>query len=174
MHNEIMELKLVMPCQQYWDSYLKSFNEMDHAGCVKGMDWDGESDPEVYFQDALDMQEGRNLGDLVPASNFWIIAGEEYVGRMSIRHELNDWLRNFGGHVGYEIKASARRKGYASEALKLALNYCRKEIGVKELLVTCANDNVASIKVIEKNGGKLIESKNDQDGRLSRYYKILL
>ncbi len=88
------------------------------------MDWDGGSSPEVYFQDALDMKEGRSLGKLIPATNFWIIANNEYVGRMSIRHELNDWLRNYGGHIAYEVKASARRKGIATSALAIALKYC--------------------------------------------------
>lgn len=98
-----MEVKLIMPCEEYWNSYYLSYDEVDHNGCVKGMDWDGESEPSVYFQDAQDMKNGNNLGDLVPATNFWIMAGDEYVGRMSIRHELNDWLRNYGGHIGYEI-----------------------------------------------------------------------
>lgn len=58
--------------------------------------------------------------------------------------------------------------------MKLAVDYCKVELGLNELLVTCADDNVPSIKVIENNGGELIEAKNDQDGRLSRYYQIQL
>ena len=163
-----------MPCLLFWDSYKSSFNEMNHDGLVKGMDWDGESSPETYFKDALDMKEGRNLGGLVRATNLWIIHDGQYVGRMSIRHELNEWLRNYGGHIGYEIKTSARRKGFATVALGLALKYCREEIGLKELLLTCDDQNSASYKTIERNMGQLIEKKNDQDGRLSRYYKIIL
>ena len=133
-----------------------------------------DSEPSVYFQDAKDMREGKNLGDLVPATNFWIMARDEYVGRMSIRHELNDWLQNYGGHVGYEIKTSARRNGYATKAMKLAVDYCKNELGLTELLITCADDNIPSIKVIENNSGVLKETKPDQDNRLSRYYTLKL
>jgi len=169
-----MKVRLVMPCLEYWESYKNSYNEIDHNGCVKGMDWDGHSEPSIYFQDAQDMRDGNNLGDLVPATNFWIMAGDEYVGRMSIRHELNDWLRNYGGHVGYEIKTSARRNGYATKAMKLAVDYCKAELSLAELLVTCADDNIPSIKIIENNGGVLNETKPDQSNRLSRYYILKL
>jgi len=93
---------------------------------------------------------------------------------MSIRHELNDWLRNYGGHVGYEIKTSARRNGYATKAMKLAVDYCKAELSLAELLVTCADDNIPSIKIIENNGGVLNETKPDQSNRLSRYYILKL
>jgi predicted acetyltransferase len=167
-----MKVNLVMPSESYWESYKISLTQIDWEGDVKGMNWDGESSPEQYFVDAQDMRDGRNLDGLVPCTNFWIIVNDEYCGRMSIRHELNDWLRNYGGHIGYEIKTSARRKGIATLALAEALNYCWENLNLKELLLTCDNENIASIKTIEKNSGELIEKKNDQDGRLSRYYKI--
>ena len=169
-----MNVKLIMPCIEHWESYKNSYQEIDLTGHVKGMDWDGSSEPSVYFQDAQDMKDGKKLGELVPASNFWIINGDEYVGRMSIRHVLNEWLRNYGGHIGYEIKKSARRQGFATKAMKLAIHYCKKELDLTELLVTCSNDNKPSIKVIEKNHGILKETKPDQDDRLSRYYIINL
>lgn len=169
-----MNIELIMPCEMYWDSYKDAYEEMDHKGCVKGMDWDGESVPEVYFQDAQNMRDGRELGDLVPATNFWIILDNEYVGRMSIRHELNVWLRNYGGHIGYEVKLSARRRGVATKALALALDYCRDHLNLSEVMLTCDDKNIASIKTIEKNGGLLSGKKNDQSGRLSRYYRIKL
>ena len=163
-----------MPSKEYWESYKESYNEMSHDGCVKGMDWDGKSSPEAYFQEAIEMKEGRNLGELICATNFWVIADNEYVGRMSIRHELNDWLRNYGGHIGYEIKISSRRKGIATKALALALKYCQVELNLKEVMLTCDDQNIGSIKTIEKNNGLLKEKRNDQSGRLSRYYIIEL
>ncbi len=169
-----MELKLVMPDIEYWESYKESYFEMGHENQVKGMHWDGHSSPESYFQDALDMRQGRELDGLVPATNFWIIVEEEYVGRISIRHELNEWLKNYGGHIGYEIKTSARCKGYATGALKLALRYCLEKLKLTEVLITCDDQNIPSWKVIEKNGGILQEKKKDQNGRLSRYYWINL
>ena len=167
-----MKVKLLMPSKVFWDSYKVSFYEMNCKGDVKGMNWDGESSPEQYFIDAQDMRDGKNLDGLVPCTNFWIIIDNEYCGRMSIRHELNDRLRNYGGHIGYEIKTSARRRGIATLALAEGLSYCWESLNLNELLLTCDNENLASIKTIEKNGGTLIEKRNDQDGRLSRYYKI--
>jgi predicted acetyltransferase len=169
-----MKIELVMPSIDYWDSYKNSYPQMSHEGLVKGMDWDGISEPEKYFQDALDMRNGVNLGGLVPATNFWIILEAEYVGRMSIRHELNDWLRNYGGHIGYEVKTSARRRGIATLALAEAIKYSRIHLKLSELLLTCDDLNVGSLNTIEKNKGILIKKENDEEGRLSRYYKILL
>jgi predicted acetyltransferase len=170
----MMNLQLVMPCCKYWDSYKASYPEMSHEGLVKGMDWDEQSSADKYFQEALDMKNGAHLGDLVPASNFWIIANDQYVGRMSIRHELNDWLRIYGGHIGYEIKLSARRKGYATQALKQAISYCQIILEIPELLLTCNDENIASYKTIENNGGILFKKMNDEGGHLSRYYSITL
>lgn len=167
-----MKMKLIMPCQEYWSSYKTSLTEIDWRGDVKGMNWDGKSTPEQYFQDALDMREGRNLGSLVPCTNFWIIVNDEYCGRMSIRHELNEWLKNYGGHIGYEVKTSARRKGIATLALSEAIIYCWNELNLTSILLTCADDNEGSIRTIEKNKGKLIEKRSDLGGRPSRYYTI--
>ncbi|WP_372655672.1 GNAT family N-acetyltransferase [Halobacteriovorax sp.] len=169
-----MKVNLIMPCKKYWSSYKESLPEIVWEGDVKGNNWDGESAPEQYFSDAEDMRAGKNLDGLVPCTNFWIIVDEEYCGRMSIRHELNDWLRNYGGHIGYEVKTSMRRKGIASKALEQAINYCRNELNLNEVLLTCADDNLGSIKTIHKNGGILIEKKDDQAGRISRYYQIIL
>ena len=140
-----MSITLEMPSKKHWDSYKLAFPGIDSEGDVTGMNWDGESTPEKYFQDALDMKEGRNLGDLVPCTNFWIIADEKYVGRMSIRHELNDWLRTYGGHIGYEVIESERKKGYATKALKLAIEYAKSELLLKSVMLTCDDDNIASI-----------------------------
>ena len=166
-----MKIKLVLPGPTYWKSYLDSFYDIDREGDVKGMNWDGLSTPEQFFKDVLDMKEGRNLGPLVPCTNFWIIYEDEYCGRMSIRHELNDFLRLFGGHIGYEVKPSARKKGIATKALSLALDYCRDELHLHDLLLTCADDNFGSIKTIKKNGGTLIEKRTSED-RVSRFYQI--
>jgi len=170
-----MKIKLIMPCEKYWKSYLDSYNEMDHDGLVEGMDWDSESLPQVYFDRAKELSEGKDIGSLVPATNFWIIADDEYSGRMSIRHELNEKLKKYGGHIGYEVKVSARKKGIATKALSLAIEFCKTKLMLKEVMLTCDNSNIASIKTIEKNGGVLREKNNDEsNNRLSRYYIISL
>ena len=76
------------------------------------------------------------------------------IGRVSIRHELNDYLSTYGGHAGYGVVPSQRNRGYASQMLRLTLPIAAK-LGLPRLLVTCDADNPASQRVIEKAGGKL-------------------
>src|SRR5690349_14662403 len=90
----------------------------------------------------------------VPSDHWWIVEGESVVGFVAIRHRLNDYLRNHGGHVGYSIRPSRRREGHASRALGLALRRCR-DLGIDRALITCDDDNVASARTIEINGGVL-------------------
>jgi predicted acetyltransferase len=78
----------------------------------------------------------------------------QIVGRVSIRHELTDFLREEGGHIGYGVLPAYRRRGYATEILRQALVVARS-VGVDRVLVTCDDDNVGSIKAIEACGGKL-------------------
>ena len=92
----------------------------------------------------------------VPNALLWIVDGdpEELVGFVSIRFELNDFLREEGGHVGYSVRPSRRRQGYAGRALRLSLERLR-ERGVTEALVTCDDDNLGSARTIEGAGGVL-------------------
>lgn len=88
----------------------------------------------------------------VPVSTFWLVDAGTYVGSTNVRHELNPYLRDFGGHIGYTIRPSFRRKGYGVEICKLALDEAQ-ELGLKRVLITCDDDNEGSRKIIERNGG---------------------
>ncbi|WP_166134414.1 GNAT family N-acetyltransferase [Nocardioides ochotonae] len=100
--------------------------------------------------------------DRVPCTFYWILAdapdgrdgAEEVVGHLALRHELNDWLHELGGHIGYSVRPSRRREGHAARALALALVEAR-ELGLERVLVTCDEDNEASRRTIERNGGVL-------------------
>ncbi len=84
---------------------------------------------------------------------FWMLANEEYVGQVSLRAELStNFLIQFGGHIGYSIRPTKRRCGYGEKILALALDQA-SELGLHKVLVTCDSDNVASRKIIERNGG---------------------
>jgi predicted acetyltransferase len=107
----------------------------------------------------------------VPATFLVAVIGDQIVGRVSIRHELNDFLLNFGGHIGYGVRPAYRRRGYASEILRQALIITRAE-GVDRVLVTCDEDNVASAKVIERHGGVLEDVRVDPDGSPKRRHRI--
>jgi len=91
---------------------------------------------------------------LVPESFFWLIDDGVYIGRLSLRHHLNDRLLQFGGHIGYEIRPSKRQQGYGKALLRLGLDKARKQ-GITRALITCDDDNIGSARVIEANGGIL-------------------
>ncbi|WP_018154924.1 GNAT family N-acetyltransferase [Demetria terragena] len=93
----------------------------------------------------------------VPATMFWIIDDaqpQQVLGSLSFRHELNDFLREEGGHIGYGVRPSARGRGVATAALEAALAYA-PSLGLDRVLVTCDEDNEPSRKTIERCGGVL-------------------
>ena len=99
----------------------------------------------------------------VPASTFFLIQDDgRILGKSSLRHELNDFLKKIGGNIGYIIRSDERRKGYGAEILRLTLEKA-KEIGLERVLVTCDEDNIASAKIIEKNGGVLQDMYQNDD-----------
>ena len=79
---------------------------------------------------------------------------KEIIGTCRIRLALNSNLEKTGGHIGYDVRPKYRKKGFGTEILKLALLEIRKN-GIKDILITCDDDNIGSYKIIEKNGGKL-------------------
>jgi predicted acetyltransferase len=94
----------------------------------------------------------------VAATELWMDEGGEYVGRISVRHELNELLHEWGGHIGYAVRPSARRRGHATAALLDVLELCA-ERGIDPVLVTCDIDNEASRRVIEKAGGQYEDTR---------------
>lgn len=102
---------------------------------------------------------------LVPATLYFLTddTGRIY-GAIHLRHELNDSLRMFGGHIGYGIRPAERRKGYATLQLKLLIDEMRT-MGYKEAMVTCDIENVGSAKTIEKNGGIMTSIVDTDKGK---------
>jgi len=91
----------------------------------------------------------------VPSTFLFAFSGPRIVGRVSIRHELNDLLLRVGGHVGYVVVPEFRRRGYATAILRQSIVIAHRSLGITRVLVTCDDDNVGSIRTIEKNGGVL-------------------
>ena len=101
----------------------------------------------------------------VPCTTLWWVDGEDYLGRIAIRHRLNDFLLEVGGHIGYDVRPSRRREGHATAMLQRAMPWAR-DLGIESALVTCDTDNVASARVIEAAGGVL----EDVRGVKARYW----
>ncbi|MFA6240131.1 MAG: GNAT family N-acetyltransferase [Candidatus Hydrogenedentales bacterium] len=136
----------------------------------------GEATVEEYIQQCRDMTDpAMLLPGLVPQTIFWVLdADGALVGMVRLRHRLNDNLRLHGGHIGYFIRRDQRGKGYAKEALRLALNELRK-LGERRALLTVDPDNAPSIGVIERNGGRLENAVTDpKTGNRYRRYWIEL
>ena len=97
----------------------------------------------------------------VAETTLWWVEGDEYLGRLSIRHELTDVLREFGGHIGYVVRPSARRQGHAGAMLAASLPIAQG-LGIDPALVTCDADNAGSRRVIESGGGVLEDQREDK------------
>lgn len=150
------ELRLKLPAVKWVEGLLASDEEMDAIGEDPERIWTADlvrSQPEAYVQLLLDRRT-RTAGPMVPATEFWMIDADGYAGRLDLRHELNDKLRLFGGHIGYDVRPSRRRRGYGTLALYLGLDKAR-EFGLDRVLVTCDELNLPSRKIIEANGGVL-------------------
>lgn len=102
---------------------------------------------------------------VVPATHLWWVEGTTYLGRLSIRHSLTPWLLEFGGHIGYGVRPSARRRGHATAMLAAALPMAHR-LGIHRALITCDDTNIASRKVIAACGGVL----EDRRGEKLRYW----
>lgn len=111
----------------------------------------------------------------VPDSVFFLLddARQRLIGAVNIRHYLNDALLRDGGHIGDGVRPSERRKGYATEMIRLALDECKK-LGIGKVLIVCDKDNVGSAKSIIKNGGVLENEIVDSDGNIEQRYWITI
>ena len=94
------------------------------------------------------------------------------IGAVNIRHELNEDLLLYGGHIGDGVRPSERKKGYATEMIRLALIECKK-LGINKVLITCDKDNIGSRKSIINNGG-IKENEVMEDGEILERYWITI
>lgn len=111
------------------------------------------------------LEQGENMPTgIVPATQYIALDDHnEVVGFIQLRHTLNDYLMQYGGHIGYSIRPTQRRKGYASRMLSLCLDEAKK-LNIDKILITCDDDNIASEKVILANGG-IFENTVKENGQ---------
>lgn len=166
-------MRLVRPSIKYKKEYLNALEEAkDDTGETRLMAIGKDQAFEAFVKLLSENAKGINLAvGHVPSSTFWLIDKNEFIGRVSIRHKLNKKLLQHGGHVGYYIRKSKRKMGYGKKILKLGLGEARK-LGIRKVMVTCDDDNLASIKIIEENKGileNIIEEGEDKN-KLRRYW----
>ena len=139
------------------------------GGAMGSQTVDELRDPDVFrawVDMLLDHERGSRVPEeLVASTTRWVAVDGRLVGFLSVRHELNDYLLELGGHIGYAIRPLERGQGYATAATALGLEECRR-LGIDRVLITCDDTNVASATVIERNGGVL----EDLRGGKRRYW----
>jgi predicted acetyltransferase len=179
-------MELVDPHPRFHRSYLAAADELIEAGQVRhagfpslpaegafpGVEYTRESlaEPENFAALVRLLLEQRDPDAArprayVPFTELWMTDGDEYLGRISLRHELNALLHEWGGHIGYVVRPSARRQGHASAALRTMLEICGDR-GIDPVLITCDVDNEASRRTIEGVGG---DYEDTREGKL-RYW----
>lgn len=154
-----MQLKLVQPSME-WEKELIDFRNEQLSLKAR---FQGASFLERYesieeylaFLDACKTLETCPK-DLVPSVVYLYVDldSHELIGIVNIRLDLNDYLLNFGGNIGYTIVPKYRKQGHGTNMLKLTLPLA-KQHGLDRVLVTCVDFNTASEKIILANGGVL-------------------
>ncbi|MGP3920008.1 GNAT family N-acetyltransferase [Nonomuraea sp. 10N515B] len=117
-------------------------------------------DPAAFEAYAARVLGERNSSSVrpgfVPMTTLWWVDRQRFLGRLAIRHRLTPALEKCGGHIGYDVRPSARRQGHATAMLAAALPIARS-LGISQALVMCDTTNIASQRVIEANGGQLLD-----------------
>lgn len=172
-------IKLIKPTLEYVDQiwsyreiFINSDDDMGGCGCLRRVnsakEWIEEN---KLYESKETCPEGKVCSDTYIAVRE---SDNKLVGVIDLRHEIESHpiLREWGGHIGYSVHPSERRKGYAKEMLRLNLDNARK-LGLKKVMISCNEDNIASAKTIMANGG-VFEKAVEVEGRIIHRYWITL
>ena len=165
---------LVKPDLSYADEIIKYKEEsLAESPIINGSaGLDRLSSIEIWFEELKKRScEDTVPKGLVPSSTYLGVREKDnyIVGMIDIRHYLNEYLTQVGGHIGYGVRKTERNKGYAKQMLKLALEKC-KELKIKKVLITCDEDNIASEKVILSANAKLEDIRNVYGENKKRFW----
>ena len=172
-------LRLIEPTNKYIDGYKEAYDLSQikiNEGLIKPHD-SIFSNPYKYdiiqkFKDNLDLSKLPK--GYVPAYHFILVDNDKFIGEIHIRVHLTDKLLQYGGHIGYGINPLYWHQGYGTKMLKMALEQYKDLIEEDKILITCDDDNIASAKIIEANGGilenKVLNSDNEEEFLTRRHW----
>lgn len=170
-------IKLILPTEEYLDQVwayrqemLDADSSMDGGGTLNRVDT-----PEQWLADVQAINDPATVPEgKVQATQFLTVRESDgrLVGMIDVRHSLNEHLRQFGGNIGYSVRPSERRKGYAKEQLRLALDFCKETLGLDRALITCQPHNEGSRRTILSTGGVYENTVHEPDRGvdLQRYW----
>ncbi|ATQ35820.1 GNAT family N-acetyltransferase [Mesoplasma entomophilum] len=168
-----MKLKVVRPQWEHIEEILKALEDFKKYPNDIIDNIQGSSDILSFYriEDWLEfVQKGVGNPGWMPFYQYIAIDDEnKVIGFINLRLKLNEYLLNFGGHIGYGVVPSLRKRGYATEMLKQTIKIAKKE-GINEILITCLESNIASEKVILNNGGVYEDSRSNGDKTLKRFW----
>jgi len=171
------EIKLIKPSVEYADEIMKFRQELldaesEFAGC--GFLFNCKTGEE--WIEKVERNETSSCNDVIITSSSYIavrLRDNKIVGIIQLRHHIDHpVLGAWAGHIGYTVRPSERRKGYAKEMLRQNLQHCRDR-GLAKVLVGCDSDNIASEKTIVANGG-VFEKEIFADGKMKKRFWINL
>ena len=174
-----MNVKLIKLTKEYYNQLAEMIDEwkidqeVNHTNHSPWAIFKNDYHDFDYYLENLELSEPKD--GKVPDSVFFLLDVDRNIllGAVNIRHYLNDYLLQYAGNIGDGIRPSERRKGYATEMIRLALIECRK-LKISKVLMVCDKSNIASAKSIIKNGGILENEFLDEDGEVQQRFWIKL
>lgn len=156
------EIILVKPTKEYEKKMIEYKNEHIKYGENKIHAcslWDKMNDYNEWLDLLEEQSSHETLNDnWTVHTNFLGVrkSDNKIVGMIDVRHELtNEFLRNYAGHIGYGVRPTERKKGYATQMLALALEFCKNNLKLEKVMISCDKENEGSRKTIVNAGGKL-------------------
>ncbi|KQL44676.1 GCN5 family acetyltransferase [Brevibacillus choshinensis] len=171
------QVYLARPSMEFYEAYMSFYNEWKQSK-EPIVPWIVEKEPTdfaAYLRYLQEEESGENLQPgWVTNSTYWLVNEQSQIaGAVNIRHDLTERLLNTGGHIGYGVVPSQRRKGYATAILEQSLQITR-ELGLNRVLVACDAGNIGSEKTIVKNGGVFESEFIEEDGNVVKRFWIEL